>query len=742
MFWQLTIVNNSARLYGTGIDYDSLYMGFMPGYLINGNQTVTWYHDMQRGTVIGTVGNTSGKCNGTTYPRRVTNTTGCSSTTTTPFANGMQAIMFLKSPLGDLRNKLFSDPASAFYNPTSKNADDTITFNHAKRGGFGGTYNNTFGRSDRTVFGYLSGTEDNFLDGRTLADFTAAQLFTFFSSEDFQGGIGPEAARFNKFVPSGTLGYGKWDHDDDGVPDTISTPTCGRRGCVVNWSDTLPSGLQNLAGNVGNVVDAGPFKLKAGDTTQFLMAFAGTPDSATYENMLNNIISAYLNNFAGANAIAPPLFTAADLTVTPAEVRDSISGVQTAEIRIRLREPDPYQDRFVNDLLGRIQTSTDPRYARLRTLNPTLATSVQSRVSRNFSQLLVFFSCDKGQTFSVSTDCTPARATDVTGTNIGFGWRPISVINVDTLTGKLASNVFTHVVTPGRTYMYSFVTRTRGVIGVPVVDSVGCRPGLTTCSVAAGTALIGPTNLQRALNIDADTISSPLFRSGPSTLTVYAPITLPAGTKLATLDTAMLSGSATQRVTATARSSVQAGNYQVFFANRFVIRTARDTVRGGSEQTITAQRVVRGASTAGGARDTALVVDSVVFKGPGEVVVQGTTAATGTTATSQLQTIPGTRIGRSGDSVIYRDVVTSFNYTTGGVGYLVARNDNGNLRPFFLSTTTLLNPPVEFETGANFPASCSRSRHYRRRPRRAASRLHRAPRRRAFCSARRGTRST
>ena len=691
VFYQLTMVNNSERIYGQGIDYDSLYFGMDPGYLQANRQTASWYHDFSRGAIIATSGNTSGRCSAT-YPRRIPGVIAGGCPNTAAFTDPGQVIMVLKSPLGDLRNKLLSDPTSPFYNPASPYADDTITFNHARRTGFG-NQNASFGRNDRALFGYISSTEENFLDERTFADFTAAQLYLFFQNDQFDGTSRPENARFSRFVPGSTIQpassvnpgmpYGSWDYDNDGIQDTIYVPSCGQNGCIGIYSDTSASGLQNIVSNIMNVFSSGPFKLAAGDTTQFLYVFGGAPDSSSFETLINNVVTAYLANFQGANPIPPPVFSSADVDITPALVRDSTLGVQTASIRIRLVEPAPYQDQFVERLADRIATSDEDRIERLRRLNPHLVDAVNRRVTQNFSQLLVFKSCDKGQTWTVSANCTPAPATDPTGAAIGFGWQPLTVINVDTVSGRLATNAFTDVVQAGRQYTYSFVTRTRGVLDIPVVDSIGCQPGtgdgITPCSIVTG-----PTDLQRALAIDADTISSPLVASGPSTVTVYAPISLPAGTRLAQLDTIRVSGNSTRGVSATARSAIIPGRYQVAFANRFIVTTERDTVTGQSTQTIVAQRLfARGTTGPTDPEEVNFVASELTFTGTGEA------------ATQTGLTIPSNRTTTTGSVITFVDTVT----TT--LGYVIAQA-GGSSKVYFLSHT-LSNPPATFEISAAFP---------------------------------------
>ena len=667
VFYQLTIVNNSERLYGTGIDYDSLYFGMAPGVLIGTPQSSSWYPDFSRGTVLFARGDLSGNCSAT-YPRRTPVTGGCPATDGP--TNILMGISVLKSPIGDLRNKLFSDPNSPYYNPTSQFADDTITFQHMRRAGFGFLYNSTFARNDKALFGYMASMEDIFLDGRAITDFTAAQLFQFFQNENFQGFIDPNIAHFNDFVPGNTPGYGQWDYNNDGIQDSIHVPQCGQAGCVVPYADTIAGGLQNSVNNVGNIISTGPFPLAAGDTTQFLYVFSGAADSTSFENLINSVVRTYLTNYAGPAAVPPPTFASNDMEVTPAIVRDSTDAEQNVLVRIRISEPAPYDDQFVQNVVDILNDPTNATAQRLVALNPNLIADVQSRIQRNYSQLLVFKSCDGGNTFTTSNDCEPDRALRPDGTAIGFGWQPFEVIPVDTTTGRLTQTFISDEVMAGRTYSYHFVTNTRGLIDIAIVDSIN--------------GVVAPTNLANALSLDADTISSPLFRSGPSVATVYAPISLPAGHQLAALDTATLSGFSTRLVTTTPRGNIQAGDFRLFFANRFIVTTLEDTLTNAITQTIEAQRVFDRGNTSS---DTVSATD--------EFVAQSTTF-TGT-GIVQGEPIPLTPVDTTGDVITYVDTLTT------SLGYLLAGGAGGSTQPFFLSLDATDVPDVTFEQSNTFP---------------------------------------
>ena len=704
VWYQMTIVNKTAQVYGQGVDFDSLYMAFTPGFLMSGSgaQATAGYFDMDRNTFIAAGHGTSGQCSAN-YPRRVPSiTTGC--TTTRGFADGATAFVVLKSPLGDTRNKLFTRAGSPFSSLAVPETikDDTLTFNHAKYSQFGGPANNFMNRNDKAFFGYMASIEELFLDGRTATDLgSVTVVYRHFMNENwrnFTGSLSGEYLKFPRFVPGSTnqpntaqnpqpgQPYGKWDYNNDGVQDTVYVPGCGSQGCHDIYSDTLVSGLHNYFGNVANLLGMGPVKLKAGDTTQILIAMVGSSDPLQFEAAINSTIDTYLNFYAGPAAVRPPELTSADVQVTPAEVRDITVGAATAQIRLRIPQLGSSADPFIQNIANTIRTSTVPSVVRLRNLNPGLVAQIEARARNNLAEILVFKSCDKGATFTTQTynrttgaGCRPAPAVGPTGAQIGFGWQPFAIIPVDTANVP-ATRFITDVVQAGRSYLYSFVTRTRGIIDIPLVDSIGGQ--------------IRPTNLAKALNLDADTIVSSLARSGPSTVTVYAPISLPAGTRAAVLDTSTISGTGTTRITAAQTGGeLVTGRYRLFFANRFIVTTTQEV---GSNRVLTtevrAQRVISSATTNGTTRDTNFVAAEQVFTADGPIF------------TSSDVTIPSNLVSTVNGVRTYRDVITvsAANVT----GYILARVAGGTPRALYISTTgrgSSAGPVTAFQNVPFFP---------------------------------------
>lgn len=582
VFIRWLVINSSEKVWGRGIDFDDLMIGLDPGWILAGQQP-NIYMDPGKGIFTSAPGGLSGQCNTTTYPRRVLPgaAQGCDGNSGSPFV----FIMFLKSPFGDLRNKQFSDPASPFYNPTHKDADDTIMFNNYRRGGFNVGDQASYRRSDRALYGYMAGNEEEFLDGRSVPELIGtggpARLWSLFAYEGTDGSDSPNNARFNRSVPSDIPGVGKWDWNDDGIPDTLKLHPCGVQGCAKILADTIAGGFSSDNGaNIGNWLGLGPIQLAAGDTTEFIFYFGGAAaDTIQFWRQYENTIKTYFSGYSGASAYPTPTIQPSDITVNSSFFRDSVNNSQAAEVRIQLKLPRVPQDLFIKDVLAKLE---GPQGAAIRALNPGIVEKVRGRMNQNLAQVLVFKSCDAGVSWTHLSDCTSAVAAsqtrDEAGIQVGLGWRPRSIITVDSLTGALSSSTFSETVNPGRTYLYSVVTKTRSLQDIKIVLSQTIDASGTVTARKEGT-------LQDALGVDVDTITSPLTASGGHTATVYAPVSVPSGTRFARLDTARTQqelGSALgrNRVNMTVRLPNITGTYKMRFGNRFIITRTLDTLTG------------------------------------------------------------------------------------------------------------------------------------------------------------------
>jgi hypothetical protein len=673
-FYQVTMVNKSAEVYGVPIDYDSLYFGLGPGFLMGGaGQHAYAYVDFPRATVYYTKANTSGNCSAT-YPRRYENTTqlGCRSTTDR-FSRGVYAATWLKSPLGDYRNKLFTNPESPYYAPNHPNRGDTIMVNHMHANQFGFLSQN-WTRSSRAGFGMLSSKEEDFLDGRLATDFSVNDFLYMFRPEDWSGSLPTTLAetKYPKFAPSGTINpktgqpFGDWDYNKDGVPDTISMIGCGRQGCADIYSDTVAGGYYPELGNIGNTVSAGPFALRANDTTQFLWAFSWTADSLSMRQNIEGILASYLGNYDGpepysvaSGRIAGTAGSAINYTVSSAALIDSTIGsdaVATTGAQITLRFPqinpvDPYFLRLLNRI-RQDSAAGEPNTLRILRYNPGLLQRLFDRANDNLASVYVFKSCDNGQSFTTtsgnSATCTAAPTRSVDNGVNPFPWRPWFTTNYTN--GIPASATVTETVQAGRNYIYSFVTRSRGFADFRIVDT----------SATGGFTI---TDLTTALRIPTDTINSALSISGPSVVNVYMPISDVAGKSYAQIDTVSLSGTATQQVAFSAVNNNITGTTKMFFANRFIVRKTIDTLTSAATTQVVAQWVLPRAA----ASPTATPVANFVAS---ERTFQGNLNIPARVGTAE---IAGTFRSISGSSRVFVDTL---NAPAGRPGFLLVDGQN------------------------------------------------------------------
>jgi hypothetical protein len=659
VFVRWLVINSSEKVWGAPIDYDSLAFGIDPGYIFGG-QRPNVHNIIKAGVHTAGGGQLSGRCS-TTYPRRVPPgaNEGCDGNT-----GNFPFIMFLKSPLGDLRNKMFtmtnadgSPRFPNFYDPNHPERDDTITFNRFFQGGFGNAQLRYQGRSDRAYYGAMAGREADALDGRLSTDYTAAQLWSDFLYEGTDGSNGPQNAVYNKSVPSSIPGYGAWDWNDDGIPDTLKVPDCGQFGCAQPWNDTIAGGFTSDNGeNIGSFLGISEFALAAGDTTEFMFYLGGVVgrDTIQFWRTIQNITDAYMKNYAGAQAYPTPTISASDVQLSSAFLRDSTDNEQTVDVRITLKMPPRQNDAFLASVLARIE---GPEGATLRRLNPTLVNDVRRRMEQNLAEVLVFKSCDRGVSWTSDGGCTSAVAQhqtrDEQGVQVGIGWRPrfrLTLADSGANNGILNDYVVSEEVQGGREYLYSVVTKTRSLRDIQVVLSETVDGAGNVTARTIGT-------LQDALSVDIDTITSPLRASGPSTVLVYAPLSVPAGTIFARLDTATVQGSATNRVDAEATTGSISGNYRFRFGNRFVVTRVVNTTTGVTTTTVERQSVYeRGTTDPAGPATLNFVAAADTFSGTGPLSY----STGGNTANIQnLSTTPRSTVG---DIQTFVDTISKAGY--------------------------------------------------------------------------------
>ena len=590
VFWQMTVVNNSEAVYGAGIDYDSLYMGLHLGWG-SVQRNAVYYVPSQNAVKVSSTGTSgSGNCNGANV------FTGSGTCALDGFTNGAIGVIGLKSPIGDTRNKLFTRPGP-FNNPANVHAGDTITFNHGHMCGFGSCWDHTINVRDRRGFGMISSTAENVLDGRTPGSLTASQNWITFRNEDFPNTSG----QFNRYVP------GNWDYNHDGTPDTLFFDSCHTNGCVTTWADTMPGKQVMRYSNVGGVMTAGPFSLAAGDTTSFIWAFVGAPDSASFESLVASVIDSYLSFHLTPKP--PPVPPIVSIELEP-------STVSNGEPFVRLTwadDPEDYTDPFLTKFADDLAASADPGLVRLRTLNPDLEQAIRDRAAQNFYSLYVFKSCDGGTSFTNDADCIGDETLNQSGSPIGAGWQPYATFRADE-DGSIPNELTDANVIGGRTYLYTLVTQSHG-FSATVLDSVDTNNDQVLDAISS-----------RVFTV-ADTILSSLQRSGPTTARVYVPISLAAGATPASVSFTPVAGTADVALSARFTQNVVGGTYRMVFGNRFEITTVTDTLTNELQSTtVTVQDVVdaeRASAPGVGLPDFPLTEQT--FTAPNSVQIVGST---------------------------------------------------------------------------------------------------------------------
>ena len=609
VYYQVQIINRSADIYGgNGVDYDSLYFGLIEAQ--TGGASSNYYYVPELGAAIQTTSGVNTNCNN---PRKQGGIFGaCTTSTARGFATGAWGVLVLKSPIGDMRNKYFTREGSPWYNPASPSADDTITFNHGHRCGFGSVCSSlTYDFSERSAFGYVTSRERDVLDGRPDSDFSDAALWRTFSAA-----VAGDArsATFNAYQPGAS-----WDYDEDGTPDTLRLDSCHTNGCVRRWVDTLPGGQVNrMAGSgTGGTIVAGPFKLASRDTTSFVFAMVGGRDSLPFETTIANAIEFYMNFYAGAEPPPAPRITSVQV---PSAESQFVTG-NAPFVRINFSEdPETWVDQYLTQFATKIET--DPAFRTLFTLNPGLPDSIRARARTNLAEVLIFRSCDNGTTWDATGDCIGDPAVDLQGRPIGPGWR--SYGRIAPAAGSTSiPNTFTDAnVTPGRTYVYSLLARSRGA-QFTVRDSAGGQL------------------ITRILTI-TDTLATALASSGPTTARVYIPVTAPAGVNAARVTLDNSAGIGDVPVVVRLAEQPVAGTYTLDFANRFIItETVNNTTSAVTTRIDAIDAINRAVTTTGTNIDTlAIGFDTATYTTTGRVPVAYVGATpTGTTTTAGDQTI-------------------------------------------------------------------------------------------------------
>ena len=720
-FYQVTIRNDSKLLYGAPVDYDSLYIGLLTGYFGN-NQEGTVYYKPEISGVVHTqhCAIRTPNCNGAAV-RADQNPATPGITAQPAFAWGSTALIVLKSPIGDLRNKLLTRPGSAFQGlGDPDDYDDTITFNHAHMCGFRACSNQTFGTADnlpdhmRRQFGMISSTDVNSLGTRQPSDLTPQQLWHQFRSVDFpaQPPIGdaanqfPQTGGFNRWVPGTTAQTGQWDWNDDGQADTLYYDSCsGKTGAIVAgrkttdsycsaaFQDTLPRKAMTTYANVGSPLTVGPISLAADSTTSFVFAVTAAccgranSDSAALFTKINAAIDHYLNFYLGPEPLVRDTIVAVDVVGGPPAVN---------EVRLTFTQSNErFNDPFLLNLAASTAAAarTTPT-GRLVALNPWLADSIKAYATQlgqtfpsatgsgtitavgNLRRVYIFKSCDRGTTYTNDAACTPAPATG--GPFATLGWLPYATLNPTA--GDIVNQFTDQNVNGGTSYTYVIVGESKGAaFSVNTADAIDSVLVGTTyryfCTAGCATQRIE----------FAPALFNTLGTSGPNVANVYVPVSAQAGGGPATVTVRTLAGPAAgERVIVTrAATAPVPGEYLVTFYDSVRV-TQVDTLDNNLQNTLAAYTIV--------ARFRGTTADTVRATAIGGVGLQGATVV-GTP----------TVVATTRDGVPVRVRTTTYRLVPATAGSVVAVVTRGNT-PIQVSNTVSGNATSEsFYSSSLFP---------------------------------------
>jgi hypothetical protein len=621
-FVQVMIINRSEDVWGAPIDYDSLYFGFSYGELMQ-DQNGSRYALPDKGMVVMHNSNVRGAGGPCDDSYRRPDGQGCvgSTSATRSYRAGALAIMMLKSPLGDLRNKLFTRTLAGtpctvgvdkFCRPGHPLAGDTITFNRQGYGNYSSAYNYTFGTGARATFGYLAADENLTNDGRDPGAQPDNTLWTVFRSEDWT----TNKVHYNKYVPPGG-----WDYNHDGILDTLALNTCGRLGCAGVDSDTMPGGWINRRGNIGGLQSFGPFKLKAGDTTSLVYAMVGDGDSTAFWSQVQAVSDLYMTFYLAPDAPPP-----AEVVSTQVVAGTDQFGSANPTVRIFYSDaPEVWVDPFLTKTAADIQSApAGTLYGTFYQYNPWLPDSLRSLARHNLRRLEVYKSCNGGASWTADGDCDG----DPTGTadtaTSGFGWRPYSIFDVDANKGDVPNTLLDGNVDGGKSYLYAIVGRSRGA--TLLLDTAGKAVSYTF----------------------APAISNTLSRStsDPNVVSVYVPASHPAGYQVATVDTTVVATS-TVPFTMSLSDNVATKSYRAVFGSEILVERDSNTATHAPFRSIVTVRRRETVDVGGVGVDSIIRQDAFTYNDAQVFLVTGTAVSSAGTTVVDDTTRVATLYGRT-----------------------------------------------------------------------------------------------
>ncbi len=697
-YYQLTFTNKSKDVYGVGLNYDSLYLALHQGWFGGSIQSNPEYWVNEWGAMVTTSIPVQGVCDPT---RLVSDITCAPWGTNFGFTRGAGAIIVLKSPIGDQRNKWFTRVGSPFYNPAHPLAGDTLTMQHGHLCGFRACGRNSWATdpattpdTERRGFGMMSSTEVNVFGDRTISSLTDQVYWHTFRNVGFPtvrytpGDAPSVGGGFNKWAPS--MAGINWDwggppgsmNAKDGVQDTLSLDGCWINGCAPVFSDTLPNGKYAAYSNVHGTLGVGPVRLMADSAVSFVIAItsAQANDSAGFVGNILAAIDNYMNFYLAPDA-APKCHVTGVTREPGARAQDAVIRVSWDEACFPGNWTDPFLDKQYNDLVAAPAGSS---LDRLKQLNPWLDDTLNFLRNNNIAKIYLYKSCNDGGVWTTGDDCIDGSPATGSPFDV-LGWLPYATFEPDAIPVTFADQT----VRPGQTYTYNVIGETRGAnFDVLNGDSIGVVGGQTVCL--------------KNCRVEVLALAPVLFNTlsastgEPNVARVYLPVSRQAGASAAGAVVSTATGplgASRLGLTVTA-DSVDDATYRVLFAD-----SARGTITLRYDQDsaylrATETRVVLRTAPA----------DSIVIDGDnsGAFTNSGGTAGIPFFAGIDTTVIAGT----PPDTLIDSLVTTAYTWTSGPVMTL-ARLSGAALEDALLVSSTLTGAaatPGAFHGNDDYPS--------------------------------------
>lgn len=625
-WYQFTVTNNSREVYGVGLDYDSIYMGLQPGWL-TWEQGTSLYRDPANGVVRGATFCQTPGCGPGGDPMHPGDQWGSipPNGVGEGFNYGAAAVIVMKSPIGDLRNKKLSDPADPFYNPSAMDLwDDTITFNHGHMCGFHGCsavlWDNTPSGApqpntdyEQRQFGMVASITSDVLGDRAVGSMSDHTAWDTWRWEEF-----PDRNQldFNRWTP------GNWDWDDDGIDDELAYEDCSdnsgaqfdpitgnAKNCSVSWTDTLPGGFGNVYANRAAVTGVGPIKLGADSTVEWVVAMVHANDFVGIETDIAKAIDHYQAFYLGPEPAPAPNITSVEIT-SGGESAGPEPGQGQAEITLYFDDAteqweDPFLAKFLVDMLAADPAS---ELGRIRDLNPILEDTLRALIPNNVAFIHIFKSCDGGGGFTNDADCFDDPAT---GGILGqLGWLPWASLEPDA-DGGFDNIISDNGILGGRQFLYSLVPQTRGltlavqtgeVLDTTATNEVICIQGCGSTTLEVAPPLVPAIGTSTGLG---------------SVVNPYIPVSQQPGAAAATVELVTPSPDFVPFLrmgVAPTTDEVLDGNYNLVFGDQVIVTETATVAAAGITIDNTTVQVIDGGT------------DTTTITAPGRVGVEGSFA--------------------------------------------------------------------------------------------------------------------